>query len=165
MEIDIISSKYMRTSFRRKIGDVYAILLNIYQMKDIGTESYKIYDYGNIRPATKEECAGLEECAAWAYIHLVKRLMGGEDWKDVEQFEKTVHITLPEKYKEFIMRYGGGYFGYANIYSLDVDSDFYLLKHNNLPFGKYVRIADNGCGDYYLFYIENGKSLEPLFFL
>lgn len=53
----------------------------LYQMKDIGTENYKIYDYGNIRPATKEECEGLEVCAIWAHIHLVKRLMGDEDWK------------------------------------------------------------------------------------
>ncbi len=53
----------------------------LYQMKDIGTENYKIYDFGNIRPATKEECAGLEVCAAWAHIHLVKRLIGSEDWK------------------------------------------------------------------------------------
>uniref|UniRef100_UPI00405700C9 SMI1/KNR4 family protein n=1 Tax=Agathobacter sp. TaxID=2021311 RepID=UPI00405700C9 len=84
--------------------------------------------------------------------------------EEIEQFEKTVHITLPEKYKEFIMNYGGGYFGYANIYSLDIDSNFYLLKHNNLPFDKYVRIADNGCGDYYVLCIENGKCLDPLFF-
>ena len=49
------------------------------------------------------------------------------------------------------MNYGGGYFGYANIYSLDIDSNFYLLKHNNLPFEKFIRIADNGCGDHYLF--------------
>lgn len=53
----------------------------LYQMKDIGTENYKIYDYGNIRPATKEEYAGLEVCATWAHIHLVKRLIGDESWK------------------------------------------------------------------------------------
>lgn len=84
--------------------------------------------------------------------------------EEIEEFEKITKITLPEKYKEFIMHYGGGYFGYANIYSLDENSDFYLLKHNNLPFEKYIKIADNGCGDYYLLCIENGKCLEPLFF-
>lgn len=53
----------------------------LYQMKDIGTENYKIYGYGNIRPATKEYYAGLEVCATWAHIHLVKRLIGDESWK------------------------------------------------------------------------------------
>lgn len=84
--------------------------------------------------------------------------------EEIEQFEKTVHLTLPEKYKEFIMSYGGGYFGYANIYSLDEYSDFYLLKHNDVPFDKYIKISDNGCGDYYLFSIENEKCLESLYF-
>lgn len=37
----------------------------LYQMKDIGTENYKIYDYGKIRPSTKEECMNLEVCAVW----------------------------------------------------------------------------------------------------
>lgn len=106
----------------------------------------------------------VEECRAKKPI-----LFGLEPDKvlNVEEigcFEKTVHIILPDKYKEFIASYGGGYFGYANICSLDADSDFYLLKHNNLPFDQYVRIADNGCGDYYVLCIKNGKCLEPLFF-
>lgn len=106
----------------------------------------------------------VEECMAKKPI-----LFGLEHDKDLSaeeigRFENTVHIILPDKYKEFIASYGGGYFGYVNIYSLDEDSDFYLLDHNDLPFDKYVRIADNGCGDYYVLCIENGKCLEPLFF-
>lgn len=84
--------------------------------------------------------------------------------EEIGRFENTVHIILPDKYKEVVASYGGGYFGYANIYSLDENSDFYLLKHNNLPFENYIKIADNGCGDYYVLCIENGKCLEPLFF-
>lgn len=53
----------------------------LYQMKDIFTGEYQISNCGNIRPATKEECAGLEVCAVWAHIHLVKRLMGDEVWR------------------------------------------------------------------------------------
>lgn len=84
--------------------------------------------------------------------------------EEIVQFERIAQITLPEKYKEFITRYGGGYFGYANIYSLDSESDFYILKHNNLPLEKFIRIADNGCGDYYLFKMDKGKCLEPVYF-
>lgn len=83
---------------------------------------------------------------------------------DIDTFEKENRIILPQKYKDYILDFGGGYFGFANIYSLDKNSDFYMLKHNNLPFDKYVRIADNGCGDYYLLRIENGKCLENIFF-
>lgn len=44
--------------------------------------------------------------------------------REISHFENTVGINLPNKYKEFIASYGGGYFGYANIYSLDENSDF-----------------------------------------
>lgn len=84
---------------------------------------------------------------------------------DIDAFEKENGITLPKKYKDFILDFGGGYFGFANIYSIDKHSDFYLLKHNNVPFDNYIRIADNGCGDYWLFRIENGKCNENVFFI
>ena len=83
---------------------------------------------------------------------------------DIDAFEKETGITLPQKYKDFILDFGGGYFGFANIYSFDKNSYFYLLKHNNRPFDKYLKIADNGCGDYWLFCIENGKCMENVFF-
>ncbi len=83
---------------------------------------------------------------------------------DIDAFEKETGITLPQKYKDFILDFGGGYFGFANIYSFDKNSSFYLLKHNNRPFDKYLKIADNGCGDYWLFCIENGKCMENVFF-
>ena len=40
----------------------------------------------------------------------------------IEDFEKIYRMVLPEKYKLFIIEFGGGYFGYANIYSLDNSS-------------------------------------------
>ena len=83
---------------------------------------------------------------------------------EIEKFEEKIHIELPEKYKKFLAEYGGGYFGYANVYSLDEGSDFYLLHNNDVPVDKYLRIADNGCGDYYLLLVEDKKCSEQLYF-
>lgn len=83
---------------------------------------------------------------------------------EIEQFEDKNKIEFPDKYKELLKKYGGGYFGYANVYSLDVESDFYVLKHNEFPIDKYLKIADNGCGDYYIFCVEEGRCLESLYF-
>ena len=44
----------------------------------------------------------------------------------IEDFEKIYRMVLPEKYKLFIIEFGGGYFGYANIYSLDNSSNYYI---------------------------------------
>lgn len=84
--------------------------------------------------------------------------------EDISEFEQFYRIQLPEKYTQFLLTYGGGYFGYANIYSFDKDSHFYLLNNNPSPLQKYLSIADNGCGDYYAFCIENGKCSEAVVF-
>ena len=83
---------------------------------------------------------------------------------DIAAFESALQIQLPEKYKQFLLRFGGGYFGIANLYSLDSSSCFYLLNHNRLPLGNELLIADNGCGDCYALRIENGICRDPIFF-
>lgn len=83
---------------------------------------------------------------------------------EITEFENRFQIRLPEKYKTFLLKYGGGFFGYANVYSLDKNSSFYLLDHNDIPIGQYLRIADNGCGDHYLFRVDEPKCSEQVFF-
>lgn len=39
--------------------------------------------------------------------------------EQIEDFENMLQIEFSEKYKQFLMNFGGGYFGYANVYSLD----------------------------------------------
>ena len=76
--------------------------------------------------------------------------------KDICQFEEFSGICLPEDYKKLLLKYGGGYFGFANLYSLDKKSQFYIVKNNTFPLGDYLNIGDNGCGDYY----ASGKNLS-----
>ena len=68
----------------------------------------------------------------------------------IEDFEKIYRMVLPEKYKLFIIEFGGGYFGYANIYSLDNRSNYFIMKHKSFVPNGYLPIADNGCGDFYV---------------
>lgn len=50
----------------------------------------------------------------------------------IEDFEKIYRMVLPEKYKLFIIEFGGGYFGYANIYSLDNSSNYFIMNISHL---------------------------------
>ena len=84
--------------------------------------------------------------------------------EEIYSFEKEYKIQLPEKYIQFLLHYGGGYFGYANIYSLDKNSYFYLANDNKKRLDKLLFIADNECGDYYAFCIECGKCEEAVVF-
>lgn len=83
---------------------------------------------------------------------------------EILAFQKQYEIQLPEKYIYFLLHYGGGYFGYANIYSFDQNSDFYLLNHNEKVLDQFLYIADNGCGDSYAFPIQQGKCEETVVF-
>ncbi len=99
--------------------------------------------------------------------------------QEVADCERILGITLPSKYVYFVQRYGGGYFGYANIYSLDPSSCYYLLNHNqhlqkpalsdamsenSALILSVLFIADNGCGDLYALTIEDGKCLDEVKF-
>ena len=84
--------------------------------------------------------------------------------KDISKFEEQYKIQLTEKYKQFLLKYGGGLFGYANLYSLDKGSSFYLLNYNDIPLMKILFIADNGCGDYYALKVVETKCQDAILF-
>lgn len=85
--------------------------------------------------------------------------------EDIVAFQKQHHLQLPKKYIQFLSNYGGGYFGYANIYSFDKNSYFYLCNHNENKPASFLYVADNECGDYYAFPVENGKCQDRVVLL
>ena len=87
----------------------------------------------------------------------------GKDLR-IENFEKRYSIVLPEKYRLFISEFGGGYFGYANIYSLDINSNYFIMKHKLLVPKSYLPIADNGCGDYYVLKCNGEHCSDSVYF-
>lgn len=84
--------------------------------------------------------------------------------KDVITFQEQYQIILPEKYIQFLLNFGGGYFGYAIIYSLDKNSNFFIFNHNSAKTEDKLFMADNECGDYYAFLMECGKCSEEIVF-
>lgn len=84
--------------------------------------------------------------------------------KDIIAFQEEYQITLPEKYIQVLLNFGGGYFGYANIYSLDKNSYFFISNHNPARVANLFFMADNECGDYYAFRMEDNKCSEEIVF-
>lgn len=84
--------------------------------------------------------------------------------EEVVDFQKQYQIRLPKKYIQFLLNFGGGYFGYANIYSLDKNSDFFISHYNPAEIKNLLFIADNGCGDHYAFRMKDGKCSEKIVF-
>lgn len=84
--------------------------------------------------------------------------------EDIQIFESETGIILPEEYKKFLSEFGGGYFGFATIYSLDKDSSFYLLDNQKYIPDNYLAISDNGCGDVYIMKKLDGNISSEIFF-
>ena len=81
----------------------------------------------------------------------------------VNDAEKIIGAKLPREYKDFIFEYGGGYFAFSNVYSLEAGSDWNLVdinfKYDDIRNG-YVLISENGLGDFYGFKVVDGVC-EP----
>lgn len=84
--------------------------------------------------------------------------------EEIMAFQDRHQILLPEKYRRFLQAFGGGFFGYANVYSLDQNSSFYILRNNPDQLGDLLFVADNGCGDYYAFRMEGRRCGEEIVF-
>lgn len=85
----------------------------------------------------------------------------------VSNAEKRLGVELPVDYKNFIFEYGGGYFAFSNVYSLDGRSDWSLVdinsKYDDMRNG-YVLISENGTGDFYGFKVIDGVCESKVYF-
>lgn len=84
--------------------------------------------------------------------------------KDVIAFQEQYQIIFPEKYIQVLLKFGGGYFGYANLYSLDRDSYFFIFNHNPAQADGLLFMADNECGDRYAFRVDGNQCSEEIVF-
>lgn len=79
--------------------------------------------------------------------------------EDIDLLEKYYNIVFPRSYKEFLLQYGGGYFAYTVVYSLDNQSPFYVKKNVSAEFindNNFFPIIDFETGDLAGFKVDNG---------
>lgn len=85
----------------------------------------------------------------------------------IKEIETQLNFSFPDDYIAFISRYGGGFFAFGNVYSLDIDSEWFLLLKNsmNKQINKeHLLISENGCGDFYGYLIKNSKCTSKIEF-
>ncbi|MGP0171778.1 SMI1/KNR4 family protein [Pseudomonas sp. NCHU5208] len=85
----------------------------------------------------------------------------------VSDAEEKLGVKLPVDYKDFVCEYGGGYFAFSSVYSLEVGSDWNLVdmncKYKKLR-GDYVLVSENGVGDFYGYKVVNGVCDSEIYF-
>ena len=52
--------------------------------------------------------------------------------EDINNIEKILLGKLPKSFIEFQMKFGGGTFGFTEIFSVCEKSDFYVLNYENI---------------------------------
>lgn len=79
---------------------------------------------------------------------------------ELDAAEVRLGVRLPDKYRAFVKEFGGGYFAFGNVFSVDKESDWNIVARNEgAQANGFVAISDNGTGDRYGFRI-NGEACE-----
>lgn len=85
----------------------------------------------------------------------------------VTEAEVKLGVKLPTDYKKFISEYGGGYFAFSNVFSLEDGSDWHLVdqnyKYDAIREG-HVLVSENGFGDFYGFKVVDGVCETKIYF-
>lgn len=88
---------------------------------------------------------------------------------EIEEVEKQMNCKLPISYKDFCMVYGGGYFGFVIIFSMDKLGEWFILdkiKESNYYLPKnYLPFSDDQAGGLYCFKIENNIVIDEIYYI
>ena len=91
--------------------------------------------------------------------------------EDIAEAEHSLGATLPQKYKTFMRRYGGGMFGFADLLPVsaagpagdsDDGDDIISVSRREFPDGSFVAVAPVGTGDFWVFPVSGGQCHEEV---
>ena len=88
--------------------------------------------------------------------------------EEITGVEREMAIAFPDKYKAFMMRYGGGIFGFVELFPLaPVPSgadDLRTVNDREFADRRFVAIAPAGTGDHWGFPVIDGRCSEQVWF-
>jgi hypothetical protein len=88
---------------------------------------------------------------------------------EIASVEYQMGVILPEKYRAFMMRYGGGMFGFVELFPIVTQSeergnDLRTINDQEFPDRTFVAVAPVGTGDHWGFPVTNGRCHEQVWF-
>lgn len=79
---------------------------------------------------------------------------------EIKQVEEYYGVELPQSYKEFVKKFGGGFFGFTVVYSCDCSSKFYVVNNvlkEWIDIRNFFPVIDFETGDLCGFQVEDSK--------
>lgn len=88
--------------------------------------------------------------------------------EEIRGVEREMAVTLPGKYKAFMMRYGGGVFGFVELFPVapvpSGTDDLRTLNDREFADRSFVAVAPVGTGDHWGFPVVDGRCSEQVWF-
>ena len=91
--------------------------------------------------------------------------------EEIAEAERALGSTLPARYKTFMMRYGGGQFGFLDLLPIPTAGsahhhvdDVVSVSQAEFPDGSFVAVAPVGTGDYWCFPVLDGQCSDEVWF-
>jgi hypothetical protein len=89
--------------------------------------------------------------------------------KDIQFVERDIGCKLPKKYIDFCSLFGGGYFGFTIIHSMDRQSDWYIdtvfKKFKPYLPNDYIPFSDDQTGGLYCFRVIDNIASDKVFYI
>ena len=84
-------------------------------------------------------------------------------FQEIEAIEKHIAATLPIVFKEFQQKFGGGTFGYAELYAISPKSEYYVFQEPLCP-NDFFPIANDGIGGFYGFVKNENEFADKVYY-
>jgi antitoxin YobK len=88
---------------------------------------------------------------------------------EIADIERRMGVVLPDKYKTFMIRYGGGAFGFVDLFPVvaepeEHDDDLWAVNSREFPDRSFVAVAPVGTGDCWGFPVTDGRCHDEIWF-
>jgi antitoxin YobK len=112
----------------------------------------------------RQKSAG--SAAAYGFVLIEGQTATVDEVADVEQ---QLGVNLPEKDKAFMMRYGGGQFGFVDLFPIVTSSSGYgenpmSVNDRQFPERTFIAVAPVGTGDHWGFPVVDGRCRDEVWF-
>lgn len=86
---------------------------------------------------------------------------------ELKHLEEAIACSLPESYAKFLAVFGGGMFGFINIFSADPSSEWFLLSKLKEAMGYglpdwLIPFSEDYAGGYYVFTRKGETALDQV---
>jgi hypothetical protein len=88
---------------------------------------------------------------------------------EIADVERRMGVIFPDKYKIFMIRYGGGEFGFVDLFPVVTggqmhEDDLWTVNSREFPDRSFVAVAPVGTGDYWGFPVTDGRCHGEIWF-